>query len=244
MKNVPQPKQSGAATFTRTPRQPTTANGDAALTYLNVGSFRFLFDGERWEWSDEVARMHGYEPGTVAPTTKLMLSHKHPDDREHVRDLLRHALHSGESFSSRHRFVDTSGGVHEAIVVADRIVDDESGAVRGTAGYYIDLTGTFDEARYESRQEALDEALPDLFENRAAIEQAKGVMMAVYRISPDQAFQVLQWRSQQTNVKLRTLAKQLTREIGRLPPMSAAVRSQFDHLLLTIHEHIRAENGR
>jgi hypothetical protein len=96
-------------------------------------------------------------------------------------------LHSGESFSSRHRFVDTAGGVHDAIVVADCIVE-ESGAVSGTAGYYIDLTSTFDEARYESRREVLDEALPDLVENRAAIEQAKGVMMAVYRLSPDQAF--------------------------------------------------------
>jgi ANTAR domain/PAS fold len=231
-------------TFTRAPKQQTRSTGDVAPTCLNVGSFRFWFDGERWEWSDEVARMHGYEPGTVAPTTKLMLSHKHPDDREHVRDLLHHALHSGEAFSSRHRFVDTSGGVHEAIVVADRIVDDESGAVQGTAGYYIDLTGTFDEARNESRQEVLDEALPDLFENRAAIEQAKGVMMAVYRISPDQAFRVLQWRSQDTNVKLRTLAKQLIHEVSNLPPLSAAVQSQFDHLLLTVHEHIPAENGR
>ena len=154
-------------------QQPSTsATGDAALSNLDVGSFRFWFDGERWEWSDEVARMHGYEPGTVAPTTELMLSHKHPDDREHVRDLLQHALHSGESFSSRHRFVDTAGGVHDAIVVADCIVD-ESGAVSGTAGYYIDLTSTFDEARYESRQEVLDEALPDLFESRAAIERPR-----------------------------------------------------------------------
>jgi hypothetical protein len=241
--DVQQPKQTGAATFTRTRRQPGSAMGGAAPTYLNVGSFRFLFDGERWEWSDEVARMHGYEPGTVAPTTKLMLSHKHPEDREHVRDLLHHALHSGESFSSRHRFVDTRGGVHEAIVVADRIVDD-SNAVLGTAGYYIDLTGTFDGARHESRQEVLDEALPDLFENRAAIEQAKGVMMAVYRVSPDQAFRVLQWRSQETNVKLRMLAKQLIEEVGKLPPMSAVVQSQFDHLLLTIHERIPAEKDR
>ncbi|BBY23033.1 putative transcription antitermination regulator [Mycobacterium stomatepiae] len=237
-----QPKQPGA-TFTATRSQPASGTGGAAHTYLNVGSFRFWFDGERWEWSDEVARMHGYEPGTVAPTTKLMLSHKHPDDRERVRDLLHHALHSGESFSSRHRFVDTSGGVHEAIVVADRIVDAESGAVRGTSGFYIDLTGTFDQARHESRQEVLDEALPDLFENRAAIEQAKGVMMAVYRVSPDQAFRVLQWRSQETNIKLRTLAKQLIREVGNLPATSAAVQSQFDHLLLTIHEQIPPEDG-
>ncbi|MEE6135518.1 PAS and ANTAR domain-containing protein [Mycobacterium sp. 050128] len=209
---------------------------------MNIGSFKFWFDGERWEWSDEVARMHGYEPGTVAPTTKLMLSHKHPDDRAHVRDLLHHALHSGESFSSRHRFVDTSGAVHDAIVVADRIVDDESGAVRGTAGYYIDLSG-IDEARHEIRQEVLDEALPDLFENRSAIEQAKGAMMAIYRISPDQAFRVLQWRSQETNIKLRTLAKRLVQEVSDLPPMSAAVQSQVDHLLLTIHERIRADGG-
>lgn len=108
----------------------------------------------------------------------------------------------------------------------------------GDVGLYIDLTGTFDQARHESRQEVLDEALPDLFENRAAIEQAKGVMMAVYRVSPDQAFRVLQWRSQETNIKLRTLAKQLIREVGNLPATSAAVQSQFDHLLLTIHEQI------
>jgi ANTAR domain/PAS fold len=216
----------------------TPAQG-AATSYLNVGSFRFWFSGERWEWSDEVARMHGYEPGSVAPTTKLMLSHKHPDDREHVRDLLDHALQSGESFSSRHRFIDTAGGVHEAIVVADHILD-ETGEVVGTGGYYIDLTGSFDEAR----QEILDEALPDLFENRAAIEQAKGVMMAVYRISPEQAFQVLQWRSQETNVKLRTLAKLIIGELSSLAPLSAAVQAQFDHLLLTIHERIADESHR
>ena len=236
------PKEAGAATPAGRKNLPTPAQG-AATSYLNVGSFRFWFTGERWEWSDEVARMHGYEPGSVAPTTKLMLSHKHPDDREHVRDLLNHGLHSGESFSGRHRFIDTAGGVHEAIVVADRMLN-ESGAVLGTAGYYIDLTGSFDEARTEALQEILDEALPDLFENRAAIEQAKGVMMAVYRISPEQAFQVLQWRSQETNVKLRALAKQLVRELSSLAPPSAAVQAQFDHLLLTVQERISGESGR
>jgi hypothetical protein len=153
-----------------------------------------------------------------------------------------HALHSEESFSSRHRFVDTAGGVHDAIVVADCIVE-EAGAVSGTAGYYIDLTSTFDEARYESRREVLDEALPGLVENRAAIEQAKGVMMAVYRLSRDQAFRVLQWRSQETNVKLRTLAKRLIHEVSNMEPMSAAVQSQFDRLLLTVHERIPPETG-
>ncbi|ORW48556.1 transcription antitermination regulator [Mycobacterium parmense] len=211
------------------------ANGpaDAVAPYLNIGAFRFWFVGQRWEWSDEVARMHGYEPGSVEPTTKLLLSHKHPDDRAHVQELLDRALHAEESFSSRHRLIDTAGRVHDAIVVADRM-HDETGAVVGTAGYYIDLTSTFDAAR----QEVLDAALPDLFENRAAIEQAKGVLMYVYRVSAEQAFGVLQWRSQVTNVKVRSLAKQLLDEIATLKAPVAAQQSQFDHLLLTVHDRI------
>ena len=203
---------------------------------VSVGAFRFWFVGQRWEWSDEVARMHGYEPGSVVPTTELLLSHKHPEDRAHVQDLLDRALHCQSPFSSRHRFIDTAGNVHDAIVVADRMAD-ETGAVVGTAGYYIDLTATF----VETRQVALDEALPDLFEARAVIEQVKGVLMAVYRISPEQAFGVLRWRSQETNTKLRTLAKQLIVEITALPPPSAEVQSAFDHLLLTVHERIPGE---
>jgi hypothetical protein len=235
---VQQSTQAGAATPSGASKKSGTKAQAAATGYLNVGSFRFWFADERWEWSDEVARMHGYQPGTVAPTTKLLLSHKHPDDREHVRDLLAHALDSGESFSSRHRFIDTGGAVHDAIVVADRILD-EAGAVVGTAGYYVDLSDTFDEARFETRQEVLDEALPDLFENRAAIEQAKGVLIAVYRVSADQAFRVLQWRSQETNIKLRALAKQLIHDVSTLAPMSASFQSQFDHVLLTVHERVR-----
>jgi ANTAR domain/PAS fold len=242
MHNVQQSAREG----TSSPRG-DEPNGAAMFSgagkYLNVGSFRFWFVGQRWEWSDEVARMHGYEPGSVVPTTKLLLSHKHPDDRAHVQDLLDYALRSGESFSSRHRFVDTAGNVHDAIVVADRMFDD-NGVVLGTAGHYIDLTDTFDETRLETRQEVLDEALPDLFESRAAIEQAKGVLMTIYRVSPDQAFRVLQWRSQETNTKLRALAAQIVSEVAAMPPVSSTVQAQFDHLLLTAHERIPAQSAR
>lgn len=215
--------------------QPAAVGADKD-NYGNVGAFRFWFVGQRWEWSDEVARMHGYEPGSVAPTTELLLSHKHPDDRAHVQELLDQALHSKGSFSSRHRFIDTAGGVHDAIVVADRM-SDETGAVVGTAGYYIDLTDAFG----ETRQEVLDETLPGLFEARAVIEQAKGVLMAIYRVSAEQAFGVLRWRSQETNTKLRALAKQLLTEVATLPPPAADVQSGFDHLLLTVHQRVPAD---
>ena len=203
-----------------------------SLADRNVGAFRFWFVGQRWEWSDEVARMHGYEPGTVVPTTELLLAHKHPEDRQHVQDLLDHALHSGGAFSSRHRLIDTGGRVHTVIVLADRMFGDD-GAVIGTEGYYVDLTDTF----AQTRRQALDESLPELFEARAAIEQAKGALMLVYGIDAGAAFELLMWRSQHTNTKLRALAAQVVAELGTLTP-SDNVRQQFDHLLLTAHDRV------
>jgi|SRR6185295_6959388 hypothetical protein len=211
----------------------------AAVPHLKVGSFRFWFVGQRWEWSDEVTRMHGYEPGTIVPTTELLLSHKHPEDRQHVQDQLDHLLHSGEAFSSRHRFIDTTGGVHNVIVLADRMIASD-GAVVGSEGYYIDLTDTFDQAR----REALDDSLPELFEARAAIEQAKGALMLVYRITADAAFEILLWRSQQTNTKLRALAAQVIAELETINHQPDSLRREFDHLLLTVHERVPARRDR
>ncbi len=207
--------------------------GDQPLHRLKVGGFRFWFVGQRWEWSDEVARMHGYEPGSVEPTTELLLSHKHPQDRAHVQDLLDHALHFDGSFSSRHRFLDTGGVEHTVIVLADRMVDG-TGAVVGTEGYFVDLTQNFEEVR----REALTDSLPDIFEARAAIEQAKGALMLVYRVDADQAFDLLQWRSQHSNTKLRLLATQIVSEFGTLEYDTQDLRRHFDHLLLTAHHRI------
>src|SRR5690349_1212945 len=201
--------------------QPGSVGG--ASEPLNVGAFRFWFVGQRWEWSDEVARMHGYEPGTVEPTTELLLSHKHPDDRQHVQELLDYALHQGGSFSSRHRFVDTSGREHTVIVLADRLHNDE-GAVVGTEGYYIDLDDSVD----QSRKNVLDAILPELLESRAAIEQAKGALMVVYGIDAEHAFAMLQWRSQQTNTKLRALAGQIVAELDTIRHQPDALRRRSE----------------
>lgn len=198
-----------------------------------VGSFCFWFVDQRWEWSDEVYRMHGYEPGSVVPTTQLVLSHKHPDDRDAVQDLLDQALLEGGSFSSRHRFFDTAGGEHSVIVVADRMLD-EAGTVVGTSGYYVDVT----EAFKANRRDVLDETLPKVVEARAEIEQAKGALKLVYGINDEQAFELLRWRSQENNIKLRALASQLVAELDTLTSVTAALRAEFDHLILSVHQRI------
>lgn len=197
-----------------------------------TGSFRFWTADQRWEWSDEVAALHGYAPGEVTPTTELLLSHKHPDDRAEVADTLAMVTQTGLPFSSRHRIIDTAGVTHHVLVVGDRMHDD-TGAVVGTAGFYIDVTDTVD----EERQETLDEMLPEKIAAREMIEQAKGALMMVYGISADQAFQVLVWRSQETNTKLRELATPLVAAVPGFGGADVRLRTRFDHLLLTAHQH-------
>lgn len=205
-------------------------------TPQNVGGFRFWFADQRWEWSDEVAAMHGYAPGAVTPTTELLLTHKHPDDRAAVASALARSVADAEPFSSRHRIIDTTGSVHHVILVADRMVD-EAGRAVGTSGYYIDVTDTLE----EHRQETLDGALPELYAARAVIEQAKGALMVIYGVGPEQAFRVLSWRSQETNVKLRRLAARLVADLPGLEGVTIGLRTEFDHLLLTAHERLDAD---
>ncbi|MBW0271778.1 antitermination regulator [Nocardia sp. MH4] len=204
---------------------------DEAHAPSAVGAFTFWFTTQRWEWSAEVYRMHGYTPGQVEPTTELLLSHKHPDDRDVVADLIARTIERGEPFSSRHRFLDTGGRTHTAMVVADRILDDDDVPV-GTTGYYLDLTETVDAAT----KAAVNAAISSAVESRAVIEQAKGVLMHMYGISAEQAFKVLVWRSQETNTKLRDIATCVISDLKSVPRPAPQVVSAFDHLLLTCHE--------
>ncbi|MBF6376814.1 PAS and ANTAR domain-containing protein [Nocardia farcinica] len=203
----------------------------AADAWRPAGSYRFWFADQRWEWSDEVAVLHGYAPGSVVPTTELMLAHKHPEDRDAVADILAAAVSTGQPFCSRHRILDTHGRVRHVLVVGDEMRDAD-GRVVGSTGYYIDLTDRLDEAR----KEVLDETLPDLVATRSVIDQAKGALMLMYGISAEQAFRVLAWRSQETNTKLRDLAARLVEAVTEFGGCDVGERTRFDHLLLTAHE--------
>ncbi len=107
---------------------------DYAEAWRPAGSYRFWSKDQRWEWSDEVAELHGYEPGSVVPTMELVLSHKHPDDRDAVVDILSAAVTTGQPFCSRHRIRDTQGRVKHVLVVGDPMRDD-TGELVGSTGY-------------------------------------------------------------------------------------------------------------
>jgi fructose-specific component phosphotransferase system IIB-like protein len=201
-----------------------------------IGWFRFYFADERWEWSPQVERMHGYEPGTAHPTTDLVLSHKHPDDYGQVAATLDEIRRTAGAFSTRHRIIDTRGGVHHVVVVGDQIFND-TGEVIGTHGFYVDVTPAIDEVHHES----VSEAVAEIAEARSGIEQAKGMLMLIYRISADSAFELLKWRSQETNTKLRALAEQIARDFLDLRYDEVLpARAVYDRLLLTAHLRVES----
>lgn len=201
-----------------------------------VGWFKLFFADEHWEWSPQVERMHGYEPGTVQPTTDLVLSHKHPDDYGQVAATLDEIRRTSGAFSTRHRIIDTRGEIHHVVVVGDQIFDD-AGAVIGTHGFYVDVTPSMK----ERHDEIVTVAVAEIAEARGVIEQAKGMLMVIYRISADSAFELLRWRSQETNTKLRMLAEQISRDFLDLKyDEELPERGVYDRLLLTAHLRVRA----
>ena len=162
-----------------------------------VGWYRFYFGDERWEWSTEVEQIHGYQSGTVTPTTEVVLSHKHPDDYPHVAATLDDIRRTHKPFSTRHRIITVQGEVRDVVVIGERF-HDNMGEIVGTQGFYLDVTPTATQ-----RQESISVALVEIADHRAAIEQAKGVLMYVYGVGPDAAFDILKWRSQGANIRLR-----------------------------------------
>jgi fructose-specific component phosphotransferase system IIB-like protein len=216
----------------QTPVEHALAGGEPQ----RVGWFRFYFADERWEWSPQVQRMHGYETGHVNPTTDLVLSHKHPDDYGQVAATLEEIRRTSGAFSTRHRIIDTHGDVHHVVVVGDQLFD-ATGAVIGTHGFYVDVTPSMNEAQ----EEIVSEAVAEIAEARGGIEQAKGMLMLIYRISADSAFELLKWRSQETNVRLRVLAEQIVKDFLNLRYDEVLpARAVYDRLLLTAHFRVES----
>ncbi len=152
-----------------------TANVEQALAGGHTqpaGWFRFYFADQRWEWSEQVQRMHGYEPGSITPTTELVLSHKHPDDRARVAATIDEIVTNHQAFSTRHRIIDTAGNVRHVVVVGDRLTD-EQGEEIGAQGFYIDVSTPHQQVQ----EEMMSARLAEISRNRARIEQTKGMLM-------------------------------------------------------------------
>jgi PAS domain S-box-containing protein len=191
-----------------------------------VGRFQYDYGTDTWTWSDAVARMHGYEPGEVEPTTELMLQHRHPEDVANVTASL---TKTKAPFSGRHRIVTKAGDIRNVVVVGE-VVKDDDGEILATRGFFVDVTA----AVKEDVQKGVTDELQNIVAHRAVIDQAKGMLMAIYDISDDAAFEVMRWRSQEMNVKLYDIATELVAQVPGLLAVRDHAQNPINRLLMTL----------
>jgi hypothetical protein len=146
--------------------------------------------------------IHGFEPGTVVPTTELVMRHVHPEDVPAARESLDALLQRSEHFSFLHRICTARNDIR--VVLAAGHVACEDGT-RVVHGHLVDIT----DVRQEAVDAELDTAVVDFVEHRAAIEQAKGVLVQLYSVDADTAWALLRAFSSDTNRKVRDIAQVL-----------------------------------
>jgi ANTAR domain/PAS fold len=166
-----------------------------------IGGFAYDRVTDRWTWSTEVYRIHGFEPHDVVPTTELIRYHLHPDDGDGVLVKLWLAMDAGARFSEHFRLVDAHGTTRSVLALGTGETDSRLGA--GLRGQMIDLSGI----HHRMVREDVGSAVEDFEAHRAVIEQAKGILIQLLAIDADEAFDRMRAYSQHANVKVRFLAE-------------------------------------
>jgi len=167
-----------------------------------VGSFAYDATHDRWTWSEEVFRIHGFEPHDVVPTTQLIRFHAHPEDREAVAETLDRAMARRGPFYRTFRLVDAQGNTRRVLLLGSGSGTD---GVVDLRGQIVDLTSWQDQILNDDLGPVVD----DFRAHRAIIEQAKGIVIQLFAVDADEAFDRLRACSQAANVKVRDLAEYL-----------------------------------
>lgn len=85
------------------------------------GGFRFsLIDGTWW-WSPGMYELHGYRPSQlrdVRPSTRLLVTHRHPQDRRAMAAAWAHLITDGSLAAFHYRIVGADGVVRPVFAMA------------------------------------------------------------------------------------------------------------------------------
>ncbi len=178
-----------------------------------IGWFSYDVCADSWRWSDALYAMHGFTPGEVVPSTGIFLAHKHPADRAEASAVLMAAVATGEPFCCRHRIIDVRNRISTVVAIGRGTVN-AAGDVVAIDGYFVDITESTRLDAAEQVRAAVDRSAV----SRAAIEQAKGVLMLIHGLDADEAFELLRWHSQHSNVKIRDVAIVITQALSHPYP--------------------------
>jgi len=104
-----------------------------------LGSWEWDPNTGRFAWSDELYRIFGVEPGSVAPGFEQYLDRVHPDDRTMSATIIARALADGRGFRHEERIV-RPDGTERVVRTQGRIVRDADGRALKLIAACLDIT--------------------------------------------------------------------------------------------------------
>jgi signal transduction histidine kinase len=107
---------------------------DTAQSITHIGSWEWRVASGELTWSDELYRIYGFEPRSVAVTLEFFLSRIHGDERDRIEREIQSAVHHPGRFAYRERIVRADGAMRTLDTVGEAIADEHGAAAR--------LTGT------------------------------------------------------------------------------------------------------
>jgi len=191
-----------------------------------AGRFRGDLATDQWWWSPELFALHGIPSGSVQPTVGLLLSHVHTDDRRALREAFSAAGTAGTPFTQEYRVLRTDTEQRTALLVCEPETD-ATGSVTALAGLVVDVTGERPALAPDEQVHRLEtevEQLRSAMASRAAIEQAKGILMLLMSCGDQVAFDLLAHISSHTHRKVRDVAVSIIDSASGQRPLPDDVR--------------------
>ncbi|MGR7025098.1 PAS and ANTAR domain-containing protein [Geodermatophilus sp. URMC 62] len=191
-----------------------------------AGRWRYDRATGEWEWSEEMATLHGLGLEGPGPCTESLVAALHPDDRPRAIDALSGAVTGAEAFCLQVRLQREHGPDRPVLFLGEPQLDAD-GSVTAVEGVVVEVPRPATPA--DDRIRDLETEVGQLrtaMASRAPIEQAKGVLMLLTGCGDQVAFDLLAHISSHTHRKVREVAVDLVASAsghGTLPPDIRAI---------------------
>ncbi|WP_164704328.1 PAS and ANTAR domain-containing protein [Blastococcus litoris] len=191
-----------------------------------TGRYRYDRTSQAWWWSPEMFTMHGLPASSPPPATDEYLRYQHAEDRARILEAIAQACADGRAFALETRILRADGRQRSVVLVGEPQLGP-TGEVAAVEGMCVDITdsrpaGTADRTR---ALEAEVEQMRAAMASRAAIEQAKGILMLLTGCGDQVAFDLLAHISSHTHRKVRDVAEVITQSAAGSMRLPADVRA-------------------
>ena len=114
---------------------------DKSQKMARIGSWIMDLETDRLEWTDEVFRIFGAEPGEFEATYEAFLSFVHPEDRNEVDQAYANSLQEGrDGYEIEHRIIRRSDGKIRHVHEKCEHIKNQQGEVVRSLGMVQDIT--------------------------------------------------------------------------------------------------------